>query len=47
MANSNVPVRVPEPPESKTEIAVSRAAVLIPERKPARFVIKLCTPVPC
>ena len=47
MASSNVPVRVPERPESKTEVEVRRTAVRIPERKPARFVIKLCSPVPC
>jgi len=47
MANSNVPVRVPERPEAKTEVSVQRPAILVPERKPIRFVIKMCGPVPC
>jgi hypothetical protein len=47
MASSNVPVRVPERPATTTEIRSPRPEVSRQDKKPTRFVIKLCTPIPC
>jgi hypothetical protein len=47
MANSNAPVRVPERTATPTENRSPRPEVSRPERKPARFVIKLSSTVPC
>lgn len=47
MASSNVPVRVPERPVSTTEVSTSRPAVWRQDKKPNRFVIKVCAPIPC
>jgi hypothetical protein len=47
MANSNVPVRVPERPATTVETSSPRPAIWRQEKKPARFVIKLSTTVPC
>ena len=47
MATSTVPVRIPERPASTPEVSSPRPGVSRPEGKPTRFVIKVCTPIPC
>ena len=47
MANSNVPVRVPERPATTIETSLPRPAGWRQDKKPIRFVIKLSTTVPC
>ena len=47
MASSNIPVRVPERPATTTESRSPRPEASPQDKKPARFVIKLSSTVPC
>jgi hypothetical protein len=46
MANSNVPVRIPERQPEPSESAHSRPVTWHPEKKPGRLVIKVAGSIP-